>query len=372
MGPTIHDVARLANTSKSTVSRYLNGQSVRRHTQEALEKAIKELNYHRNMNARRLVMNKTFNIGVIVDNISNTFYSGIIRGIEQITHDHGYNSVFYSWDSNYPRGKAAERRQESSFLKLLYEGEVDGIILLSFKKRAKEELEQISQTPYPVVLIGDHGEMDNILAIDVDNGAGTAKSVRYLYELGHRRIAYISGPEYATASDYRFRGYREALKQHQLEYDQALVTSSDWSKEGGYETMKKLLQQADFTAVIGSNDETAIGALRAIHEYGLSVPEQMSIIGYDDIPISEWVRPALTTIRQPFEQIGCQAAASLFEQLEKGGGSPIQSDKQGQQANGADTAILSVSGRVHLLEPSLVIRDSCSKVNTDVAKGGES
>ncbi|WP_052723924.1 LacI family DNA-binding transcriptional regulator [Paenibacillus wulumuqiensis] len=369
MGPTIHDVARLANTSKSTVSRYLNGQRVRRETQEALEKAIKELNYHRNMNARRLVMNKTFNIGVIVDNISNTFYSGIIRGIEQIIHTHGYNSVFYSWDSNQPQESHMERKRESSFLKLLYEGQVDGIILLSFKKRPRNELEEIRQMPYPVVLIGDYGELEDILAVDVDNGAGIVEAVRYLYQLGHRRIAYISGPEYATASAYRFKGYSDALAQHQLEYDPALVMSSDWSKEGGYQAVMNLLQQADFTAVIGSNDETAIGALRAARESGLSVPEQMSVIGYDDIPISEWVRPALTTIRQPFESIGRQAAEGLFERLYRK--PPPHSSAAGQQ-NDVISEPLPGEEQVYLLQPSLVIRDSCAGPITDFAKGGQS
>lgn len=315
MQPTIHDVARLANTSKSTVSRYLNGQKVKKHTALALEQAIRELNFHRNMNARRLVMNKTFNIGVIVDDISNTFYSGLIRGIEQIVHRSGYNSVFYSWDSTLADRPREDEKRESTFLKLLHEGQVDGLIMLSFRKRSLEELQRMTDTPYPVVLIGDDGQQEQLLSVDVDHEAGIDDTVQYLYDLGHRRIAYISGPSYITASTYRFQGYVQALQQRGLDYEEKLVISSDWSKEGGYTAMQHLLKQSSFTAVIGSNDEVAVGAMRASVEAGLHVPTDMSIAGYDDIPISAWIMPGLTTVRQPLEQVGQYAAELLFSKI---------------------------------------------------------
>ncbi|MFC4811142.1 LacI family DNA-binding transcriptional regulator [Paenibacillus sp. GCM10023250] len=334
MGPTIHDVARLAGTSKSTVSRYLNGQQVKKATQEALEKAIKELNFHRNANARRLVLDRTNSIAVVVDNISNIFYSGIIRGIETVANMKGYNCVFLSWTSNY--------EDEISFLNLLYEGQIDGIILVSFQKRAKQDLERIRDSSYPIALIGDHGEMEGIFSVDVDNAAGVYEIVEYLHGLGHRDIAYISGPDHAAANKYRFKGYLAAMENLGLTYNPEWVMQSDWSNQGGYQAMKKLLQADGFTAVVASNDETAIGALRAAQEHGLNVPKRMSIVGFDDITISEWVYPSLTTVRQPFRDIGMQAARGLFRKI--GGSAEDDGDNH------------------HLLKPTLIIRDSCGKL----------
>ncbi|WP_274652287.1 LacI family DNA-binding transcriptional regulator [Paenibacillus humicola] len=333
MGPTIHDVARLAGTSKSTVSRYLNGQKVKKATQEALEKAIKELNFHRNANARRLVLDRTNIIAVVVDNISNIFYSGIIRGIERVANMKGYNCIFLSWTSNYA--------EEISFLNLLYEGQVDGVILVSFQKRSVANLEQIRDSSYPVALVGDHGEMDNIFSVDVDNAAGVYEIVEYLHGLGHRKIAYITGPDHAAANKYRLKGYLQAMEALQLTYNADWIVESDWSNQGGYKAMKKLLETAGFTAVIGSNDETAIGALRAVQEYDHNVPKQMSIVGFDDITISEWVYPSLTTVRQPFQDIGMKAAEGLLQKIEGGGKGPADH---------------------FLLKPRLIIRDSCGKL----------
>ncbi|WP_028608859.1 LacI family DNA-binding transcriptional regulator [Paenibacillus harenae] len=332
MGPTIHDVAKLANTSKSTVSRYLNGQQVKKATQEALEKAIKELNFHRNANARRLVMDKTYTIGIVIDDISNIFYSGIIKGIEEIAGMNGYNCIFLSWTSNYDN--------EISFLNLLYEGQVDGVIMVSFRKRNREDLVQIREAGYPIALIGDHGEMEGIFSVDVDNAAGIADVVTYLNQIGHRNIAYISGPDTVSASKYRFKGYRQTLNALQLEYNPDWVVSSDWTNQGGYAAIEKILDKPEVTAVVASSDEAAIGALRRIQESGRNVPKDMSIVGFDDITVSSWVYPSLTTVRQPFREIGKMAAEGLFRKI-----------AGEEEAPGS-----------HLLKPELIIRDSCGKL----------
>jgi DNA-binding LacI/PurR family transcriptional regulator len=331
MGPTIHDVARVANTSKSTVSRYLNGQKVKKDTQEALEKAISSLNYHRNENARRLVMSRTNTIGIVVDNISNIFYSGIIRGIEAVANKKGYNCIFYSGTSN--------SKQEASFLHLLYEGHVDGIILLSFQKREHKDLEYMMEVPYPLALIGDHGELDGLFSVDIDNASGVSDLVTYLYGLGHRRVAYISGPPHMGPIKYRLKGLHETMNELQMECRPEWIVSSDWTNQGGYEAMKELLKEEGFTAVIASSDETAIGALRAIQESGIQVPDQLSIVGFDDITLSSWVSPKLTTVRQPLQEVGIKAAEGLFAQIE-----------------GTEE----VECTAHLYKPSLIIRQSCT------------
>ncbi|MBB6735810.1 LacI family DNA-binding transcriptional regulator [Cohnella zeiphila] len=333
MGPTIHDVARLASTSKSTVSRFLNGRQVKKPTEEAIKKAIEELNFHRNANARRLVLNRTNLIAVVVDDISNIFYSGVIRGIEQVANGKGYSCMFFSWASNADN--------EISFLNLLYEGQVDGVILVSFWKRAPEHLKRIRETPYPVVLIGDSGGRDDILSVEVDHVSGAADIVHYLHGLGHREIAYIAGPDNLSANRDRFKGYSQAMRVLNIEINPEWTVRSNWSNQGGYEAMRQLLARQGFTAVIASNDETAIGALRAAQEHGLNVPKQLSIVGYDDITISDWVYPSLTTVRQPFLDIGIKAAEGLFHKID-------------------GTEDPNAIGQI-LLKPRLIIRDSCGQ-----------
>jgi DNA-binding LacI/PurR family transcriptional regulator len=335
LNPTIHDVARLANTSKSTVSRFLNGQKVKKKTQEALETAIKELNYHRNANARSLVLNKTNTIAVVVDNITNNFYSQIIAGIEQITGQFGYSCVFLSWTSNM------NYDNETSFLKLVYEGKADGIILVSFKKRSEEELLFFKQCGYPVVLIGDTGGIEGIPCVDVDNNAGIAEMVKYLHRIGHNKIAYISGPVDKAATHHRLSGYMETMKALQIDADPDWIVESDWTNEGGYKAAEKLLQRGEFTAIVASNDETAVGALRALQKRGFQVPRDYSVAGFDDIAIASWIHPTLTTMRQPFREIGVRSANCLLEML---------SDKSPNEYHKI------------LLKPELIIRDSCEQL----------
>lgn len=333
MTPTIKDVAKLANTSKSTVSRFLNGKPVKKKTEEALKKAIKDLNYHPNMNARRLVLNRTQIIGIVVDDISNSFYSSILKGIREISDKFGFDCVFYTWNLNHTK--------EADFLNLLYEEQVDGLIFLSFAKRFREDVERMGSTPFAVVLIGDDAGVDGVRSIDVDNLSGVVEAVRYLHRIGHRKIAHISGPDAASATYERTQGFTKALKELDLELDPKLIVPSDWSNQGGYLAMKRLLDVGGFTAVVASNDESAVGALGAANEQGYSVPKDFSIVGFDDIEISSWIYPSLTTVRQPFKDMGRKAAEVLFEQI-KGDELP-------------DFPRL-------LLGPNLIVRNSCLRI----------
>jgi DNA-binding LacI/PurR family transcriptional regulator len=338
MNPTIKDVAKHANTSKSTVSRYLNGLPVKKETEEALKKAIKELNYHRNENARRLVRSKTQTIGIVVDSITNIFYPSIFRGIEEVAKEKGFNCVFYSMTSN--------KYKESYFQNLFFEGHVDGIIMISFSKRDKQELVEIAEAGFPVVVFGDSAGVPNVISVDVDNYYGIAELVRYLHRIGHEKIAYISGPEDAAATKCRLAGYLETIGQLGLEVNPNWIVTTDWSNEGGYHAMNQLLADGDFTAVVASNDETAIGALRAFQERGYHVPTNFSITGFDDITLASWVYPSLTTVKQPFMQMGMKAATELFNRMEMG------EEYQAQR---------------HLLKPELIIRDSCRKISEHIS-----
>lgn len=331
MNPTIKDVAKQANTSKSTVSRFLNGQRVKKKTEEAIAQAIKELNYHPNMNARRLASSRTLNIGIVVDDISNYFYSTIISEIEVITNQHGYQCVFFSRKSN--------KKQEKEYLNMLYEGEVDGLIMVSFYKRDEDLIAAIQEIPYPIILIGDDAGCKEVHSVDVDNYSGTYELVEYLHQIGHHNIAYIAGPDTAAATHQRMAGYRAALQTLSIEFRPEWIVSSNWSKEGGYEAMMQLLERErrGFTAVIASNDEMAIGALRAANDRGFHVPQDFSLIGFDDIPMSAWVNPGLTTANQPLHQIGRRAAEMMMELLKT-------SEMKYQR---------------HLFKTNMVIRQSC-------------
>lgn len=330
MNPTINDVARLAKTSKSTVSRYLNGQSVKQETGELLKSAIKELDYHPNVNARRLVRNRTQEIGIVVDDISNIFYSAILRGIEKVTNHCGYRCVYFSGTSNH--------QSEIDFLNLVQERQVDGLILISFLKRPPELFERIRNIQIPIVLVGDSEDADSIDSVDVDNEVGIIRIGRYLNRIGHKKMAFIQGPEELAATEHRTNGFKKVLNKLGLEYRPEWVVPSDWSKDGGFKAMKELLDVGGFSAVIASNDETAIGALLYAHELGFNIPRDFSLVGFDDIEVSRWIYPTLTTVRQPLYEIGQKVTEALVRKVE--GKNELLSKRL-------------------LLEPELIVRHSC-------------
>lgn len=330
MNPTIKDVAKLAKTSKSTVSRYLNGYKVRKETEEALKKAIKKLNYYPNVNARRLVKDNTQVVGIVVDDIANNFYSGIFKGIEDMLNANGYQCVYYSRTSHY--------QGEFGFLDLARERQVDALIIISFLKRSQEFMEKVMELTIPVALIGDSNENEQVFSMDVNNEFGIREIVKYLHRIGHQKIAYITGPREFSATYWREKGYKESLKDLGLDYDPAWIVPSDWTEAGGYSAMMKLLKIDGITAVIGSNDEVAIGALLSAREMGYRVPMDFSIVGFDDIAVARWVYPPLTTVKQPLYEIGEKVAEELVNQL-KHGKEPTKK-------------------RI-LTEPRLIVRQSC-------------
>lgn len=332
MGATIRDVAKLANTSKSTVSRYLNGQQIGKEARESIERVIEEIDYHRNVNARRLVTSKTLTIGVVVEEITNVYYTNILRGIEQIANEKKFNCVFYSWSSNL--------NDEASFLDLLPEGQVDGLILISFKKRNPSLLNKIEDSDYPIVLIGDSSTKDKVFAVDIDNSLGISEIIKHLYHTGHQKIAYISGPDESAATTTRLESYKSTMREMGLYVNPEFIIASEWTNESGYLKMKELLTMGGFTAVVASSDETAIGAIQAIKEAGLQIPEEISVVGFDDIPVAKWVYPSLSTVSQPLLEIGIVAAKGLFNRIE---------NKK------------SIVMKKVLLNPKLVIRQSSTK-----------
>ncbi len=333
--PTIKDVAREANTSKSTVSRYLNGAKVKKKTEKALEEAIKKLNYFPNANARRLVSDRSQVIGIIVDDISNFFYSDILRGIENVINKFGFHCAYYSRTSYY--------QGEWGFMDLAREKQVDGLILVSFLKRSRIFMKQLMELQLPIALIGDAEFEDDIFSVDVNNQLGLEQLVQYLAKIGHKNIAYIEGPDEFSATYWRKRGFESALDQIGLSYNSDYVFKSDWTESGGYQTMERILENKDITAVIASNDEMAIGSIRCAHEHNYRVPQDVSVVGFDDILVSKWIYPALTTVKQPLYKMGQAAAKHMVSHL-------------------VDKNDCTNKQKRLLLEPEIIIRQSCKQV----------
>ena len=332
MAATIIDIAQLAGTSKSTVSRYLTGGTVKKKTAASIEAAIESLQYAPNINARRLVQAKTNVIGVVFDDISMYFYAEIMQGIQDVANQNQYVCNFFS--------RANCNRGESDFLSLFAQGQVDGIVFATFRKRDAHEIAAIAATGLPVVLLGSQADHSGISHVDVDNRLGISELVGYLHGLGHRRIAYLNGPEVMPAALSRLDGYRQGLANCGLPFRKGLVVDAPWSVEGGRSAVEELAARGEpYTALIGSNEFCAFGAARTLQAAGLRVPEDVSVAGFDDSPLLQYASPCITTLRQPFLQMGQMAVRQLMGRL------------QDPQATPASI----------YLQPRLMVRDSCAR-----------
>lgn len=331
MGYTIIDIANLANTSKSTVSRYLNGQSVKPATEQAIEDAIKKLNYRPNINARRLVTNKTNVIGVVLDDIANVYYSELLSGIQAIAGKNNYVCTFYS--------RASNNKSETDYLNLFIEGQIDGLIMGTFQIRTSEIVNTLAESGYPIVLIGDNAGNKNIDSVDVDNEQGTIDEIQYLYSLGHRQIAYLRGPQNMSGANYRAEGFIKGMKK--LNLDPRMIVNCEWSVKGGYEAAKHLIKNEKFTALLCSNEYCAYGAITAMKDEGIKVPNDISVAAFDEGTLAMYTEPSITTIKQPFRSLGEMAVKLLIDII-----------------NNESTAKTSI-----LLHPSMVERASCDAIN---------
>jgi len=302
MSITIIDIARDSHTSKSTVSRYLNGMKVKANAAIAIEASIKRLDYHPNVNDRRLVTQKTRTIGVVIEDISNVYFSEILAGIQSVAAANGYACTFYS--------RASNNVAESDYLSLFREGHIDGIILGTFLKRSKNELAILAKSGYPIVLIGDNCQNNRLDSVDVDNKQGTIDEIEYLVGLGHRQIGYLRGPMRMCGAEYRWQGFVEGMQQAGL--DPSVTVDTEWTVQGGHDAAGKLLADNKVSALVCSNDYCAYGALSACRELGYNVPQDISIVAFDDGPLAKCSVPALTTVKQPFRKLGETAARQLM------------------------------------------------------------
>ena len=298
------DVARLAGVSPSTVSRILNGTAkVSDDKRLAVLAAIEKVSFAPNQMAQGLKKGRSLTIGIVVQDISSPFFDETLRGIDDGLKGTGYASVIVSghWNAD----------EEADRVRLLLARKVDGIILLS--GRISDEAVLGFSGQRPIVSTGRALRTRTALGFKTDNEYGAWLAVRHLVELGHRRIAFISGPANNHDADERLAGYRRALTEAQIDIDPALVVEGNYHEASGMMAMNRLFDtHQQFTAVFAANDLTAYGARLALYRKGIRVPDDISLVGFDDLPGSSYTTPPLTTVRQPMYDMGRIATQALL------------------------------------------------------------
>ena len=307
---TIKDVAKAANVSITTVSRVLNNNlySVNDETRQRVKAIIEELNFVPNAMARGIRFDKTKTIGLIIQDINNPYYPGIVQGVENTALKLGFSLIL----ANAHRSSARIKQ----YLELMREKRVDGLILAGGAiMREPDVLKLYNNGDAPIVVIGKPAT-DNP-SIQIDNPAAGRMVCEYLLDRGHRNIAMISGPTNSITAADREAGYRAALADRGLSCHKGWVVRGNFVYEGGRAAVEKLpLEGVDrVTAIFAQNDLMAIGAINALNERGLRVPEDVSVIGFDDIQLSSYVPPGLTTVHVPFHEMGKKAMEALSRML---------------------------------------------------------
>ncbi|MCS7287249.1 MAG: LacI family DNA-binding transcriptional regulator [Anaerolineae bacterium] len=310
--PTIEDVAKKAGVSRSTVSRVINNHPhVKPEVREHVWKIIRELNYQPHAVARSLAKRHTNVIGLIIPQavtviFTDPFFPTVIRGISDACNSYGYYLMLALFSSS--------QEQTGLYNRFICSGHLDGVIISSTVVD-DPLIPRLLEDKVPFVLIGRYPDDPRVNYVDADNIAGAQMAVDYLLRLGHRRVATITGPLRYIAARDRYEGYKQALQKRGLPVDERLVAESDFSESGGYQAMKELLRWEP-TAVFVASDAMAVGAMRAIREAGLRIPEDISVIGFDDHEIASYTTPPLTTVRQPIYRLGSTAAATLIDIVE--------------------------------------------------------
>ena len=305
MPVSLTNVAEIAGVSIATASRILNGVDypVKDRTRQKVLKAAKELGYRPNLIARSLRLEQTHTIGIIVENILSPFIPPIIRGIQERLRQNDYFCI--TLNSNW------DPAIETEAIERLDMRQIDGIIFIESYLRSSDQVSALIDKPHLFVHRLFNSLGDNSIVPDDRYGARIA--VKHLIELGHRRIAFINGPEDWDAATNRLAGYQEELAAWKIAFDPTLVKQGDWQVQSGYAAAQQwLATRKRPTAVFAANDLMALGVTYAAQELGLKIPEDIAVVGYDDRDFAGFVRPALTTVQMPSEKMGHIAAESLL------------------------------------------------------------
>jgi DNA-binding LacI/PurR family transcriptional regulator len=338
---SIRDVAAAAGVSVATVSRALgpNSDSVqmRPETRQRVLRVSEELGYRPNDLARALLRQHTSVVGLIVPDISNLYYAGLVRGVEDAASAAGYRVVLCNTDRDV--GKLG------NYLDTLVESRVDGVIIAGGATDSAVDSRVFRPYRTKRVMVGRHAIGGP--SVQIDNVAAARQVLDHLLDLGHRRVAFLAGPFSSLTVQDRLAGYRDALAARGIGVGDDLMLEGDLTEESGYRGALELLSRAERpTAIVCANDRMAVGALAASADSGLAVPAQVSVAGFDDVSVSSYLRPRLTTVAIPTYEMGTAAAALLLDQLNAPGADTTEDD--------------SAAPPVVMLPTTLVVRQSCA------------
>ncbi|OFI74477.1 substrate-binding domain-containing protein [Vibrio cholerae] len=331
---TMKDIARLAGVSTSTVSHVINkSRFVSDEIAERVNNAAQQLNYAPSALARSLKMNRTKTIGMLVTTSTNPFFGEVVKGVERSCYHQGYNLILCNTEGDNQRMKAS--------INTLLQKRVDGLLLMCSTLEG-ERLDVFDRYPDIPIVVMDWGPIlfasDKIQDNSLQGGYMAAK---HLIECGHKEIGCITGPLIRHQAQMRYEGYKRALAEAGIAMNPDWIVESDFECEGGYQAFEKLYQRGKLpSALFVSNDMMSMGVIQAASQRGLRVPDDLSLIGYDDVHIAKFMTPALTTIHQPKYRLGKAAVDTLLYRLEN-----------------PDT-----TAQVVQLEPTLVVRNSVRKL----------
>jgi LacI family transcriptional regulator len=306
---TIREVSRLARVSPATVSRVLNGTTpVAPPTRERVLQAVAALDYTPNAFARGLATNRSGGIGLTVNEVSSPYFGAFIAGIEQVAREHGLHLMVSSG--------FAQAETERGSIEFLIGRRCDGLVVQAEGLPDEDLIDLVRGGPPPVVVFGRSVAEIEDACIVMKNEPGGALATQHLVACGHRRIGHVAGPLSFPDARERLHGYRRALEGAGIEYDERYVVESNFLEEGGARATARLLERVpDLTAIFFANDQMAAGGMRTLRESGRDVPGDVSVVGFDDVFLAQYLTPTLTTVRQPLVDMGRAAAHLLLARL---------------------------------------------------------
>jgi len=313
---TIREVAARAGVSVSTVSRVLNGRDahhMRPETKERVLRAIEELEYTSVKAARSLRRQRTQVIGVLLPDISNPFFSLLARGVESVAFEKGYSILIC--DSNHSVEK------ESRYLDILLAEGVEGIVFVPVGRPDMGRIQRLLRRG--IKIVAADRRVEGLPTVEADNRGGSRELTRYVLSLGYRRIAYIAGPEEVSTAQDRLVGFQEAMEEAGLK--PVVVRHGNFTYESGYELAKAVLETEKVEAIMCGNDLMAVGAIRALEDSGLNVPNEIGVTGFDYVLLAELFKPQLTSVKVPCFDVGSTAALKLLKgELQEGQQLPVR------------------------------------------------
>jgi LacI family transcriptional regulator len=309
--PTLRDVAKVAGVHPATASRALNPEArslVSARTADRVLRVAQSLGYRPNPQARTLKTARSATVGLVIPDLTNPLFPPIARGVEDVLSQAGYSAWIVNTDNDSAR--------EAAVVESLRDRNVDGFIFAT-ATRHHPITERLVADGSPVILVNRRTESSDIPSVTPDDAAGVELAMRHLIELGHRKIAHLAGPQTLSTGVNRLRAYQHALHDHGLDSPAELIVVCEaFTESAGAKAVNRLLAAGtEFTAVLAGNDLLALGCYDALEEHGLTCPGDVSVVGFNDTPFMDKLRPPLTTVRIPHYEIGAEAARLLLEEL---------------------------------------------------------